>query len=229
MNKLNSINIDKRQFEIMEIEKNDKEFPKRLLDIKRCPKKIYAVGKISLLNKFSIAIVGSRKATRYGIENAKLFSSELSKLGITIISGLAIGIDYYAHISSTYEIGNTIAVLGGGLGKIYPKENIELFNLILKNNGCVITEYEFDEEVKPENFSVRNRIISGMSEGTLVVEARKKSGSTITGRYAIEQNKKLFCIPNSIYVKQAEGVNDLIKKGAILTRDINDVLRRISS
>lgn len=122
------------------------------------------------------------------------------------------------------EIGRTIAVLGSGFNNIYPKENKKLFFEILENNGCIITEYNLNEPISPKNFPIRNRIISGISVGTLVVEAMKKSGSNITAKYSIEQDKKLFCIPNSVDIKQAEGTNELIRKGAILTRDYQDIL-----
>lgn len=122
------------------------------------------------------------------------------------------------------EIGRTIAVLGSGFNNIYPKENKKLFFEILENNGCIITEYNFNEPISTKNFPIRNRIISGISVGTLVVEAMKKSGSNITAKYSIEQDKKLFCIPNSVDIKQAEGTNELIRKGAILTRDYQDIL-----
>ena len=122
------------------------------------------------------------------------------------------------------EIGRTIAVLGSGFNNIYPKENKKLFFEILENNGCIITEYNLNEQISPKNFPIRNRIISGISVGTLVVEAMKKSGSNITAKYSIEQDKKLFCIPNSVDIKQAEGTNELIRKGAILTRDYQDIL-----
>lgn len=123
-----------------------------------------------------------------------------------------------------HEKGKTIAVLGGGFNNIYPKENMNLFNDILFNNGCIITEYNINEYALPKNFPTRNRIISGLAVGTLVVESMKKSGSNITAKYTKLQDKKLFCIPNSVKIKQAEGTNNLIRKGGILTRNHNDIL-----
>lgn len=222
---INKIYVKGKKYEILKIEKEEKTFPSRLLHIKKCPNRIYAVGNIKLLNNFGIAIVGSRKATRYGIEKAQEISTSLSMYGITIISGMAIGIDYYAHNGAMKENGGTIAVLGSGLGKIYPKENIELFNSILSNNGCIITEYEFNTEATSKNFPIRNRLISGMAVGTLIVEAMRRSGSMITARYSIEQDKKLFSLPNVVNVKQSEGVNELIRQGAILTRNSYDILQ----
>lgn len=127
------------------------------------------------------------------------------------------------------EVGKTIAVLGSGFGNIYPKENINLLLEILKYDGCIISEYEFDTKVIPKNFPIRNRIISGLSVGTLVVEAMKSSGSNITARYTLEEDKKLFCIPNSVEIKQAEGTNELIRRGGILTRNYIDILNEYLS
>lgn len=194
------------------------------MNIKNCPKKLYVLGNEKILKNFCIAIVGSRRSTDYGLRKAKELARELSNIGITIVSGLAIGIDTEVHKYSMKEIGKTIAVLGSGFKEIYPKENINLFNEILLNDGCIISEYDVNECAMPKNFPIRNRIISGLSVGTVVVEANKKSGSNITARYTMEQDKKLFCIPNSVEIKQAEGTNNLIRKGAILTRDYKDIL-----
>lgn len=169
-------------------------------------------------------MVGSRKCTNYGVEIASKIAKDLSQIGITIVSGLALGIDSISHKYSMKSKGKTIAVLGGGLENIYPKENIELFNEILLHEGCIITEYDMQTPILPKNFPIRNRIISGLSVGTLIIEATKKSGSMITAKNTIKQDKKLFCVPNSIYAKQSEGTNELIKKGAILTRNYIDIL-----
>lgn len=163
----------------------DTKYPKRLLDIKNPPKQLYVKGNVELLNNDSLAIVGSRKCTSYGIKYAKEFASKISKNNITIVSGLAIGIDAVAHDFSKNFKGKTIAVVGCGLDKIYPEENTELFKQILENEGCIISEYPPDEEVNMKNFPKRNRIISGISKGILVVEATFRSGSTITARYRI--------------------------------------------
>lgn len=160
----------------------DSKYPKRLLDIKNPPKQLYVKGNDELLNNASIAIVGSRKCTSYGIKYAKEFASEISNNNITIISGLALGIDAVAHEFSKDSKGKTIAVVGCGLDKIYPEENKELFKQILENNGCIISEYPPGTEVNTKNFPRRNRIISGISMGVLVIEATCKSGSTITAR-----------------------------------------------
>lgn len=173
-------------YSIMTIIKiTDNRYPKRLLDIKNPPKQLYVEGNAELLNNKSLAIVGSRKCTSYGIKYAKEFASEISKNDITIVSGLAIGIDTIAHQFSKDSIGRTIAVVGCGLDHIYPKENEELFRQIVENDGCIISEYPNGTEVDTKKFPERNRIISGISIGVLVIEAAHRSGSTITARYRI--------------------------------------------
>ena len=160
----------------------DEKYPKRLLEINDPPKILYVEGDMNLLNNDSIAIVGSRKSTEYGRKYAKKFAEELSKNNVTIISGLAIGIDSIAHEYSKSNLGKTIAVLGCGLDYVYPQENILLYKQILKNGGCIISEYPLGTKADTKKFPKRNRIISGLSIGVLVVEASLKSGSTITGR-----------------------------------------------
>jgi len=185
------------------IKKEDKLYPKKLLSISNSPKQLYALGNLNLLNKLSIAIIGSRKCTEYGSMQGHHFSKELAKNDICIISGMAMGIDTSAHIGAKEEIGKTIAVLGSGFNYIFPEENTELFFDILKNDGCIITEYSPDTKVQSKNFPIRNRIISGLSNGVLIVEAKEKSGSMITARLAQKQNKKIYCIPGNIDNKYA--------------------------
>lgn len=206
------------------IKQKEENYPKRLLKIQNPPKKLYVEGNSSLLNQNSIAIVGSRKLSEYGKKQAEIFSKQISKQGISIVSGMAIGIDTIAHIYSMKEIGKTIAVLGSGFNNIYPKENKHLYQKILENDGCVISEYPPEESVNMENFPRRNRIISGLAMGVLVVEARKVSGSTITARHAIKQKKEVFCIPNQIDKVTSYGTNELIKNGANLVTNPKDIL-----
>ena len=206
------------------IKKDDKAYPQKLLEIKDSPDQLYVEGNIDLLNNKSVAIVGSRLATEYGKSCAKLFANELSKQGFTIISGLAVGIDATAHIFSMEEQGKTIAVLGSGFNKIFPKENLYLYKKILENNGCIISEYEPNTEKSKENFPKRNRIISGLSMGVLLVEARYGSGGAITAKLAIKQNKDLFCIPNRIDEKTGYNTNLLIKQGANLVMAPQDII-----
>ena len=202
----------------------DKEYPQRLLKIKDYPKQLYVEGNIELLNKNSIAIVGSRLHSKYGEEYATIFANELSKNGITVISGLAKGIDTIAHKESKDYLGNTIAVIGSGFNHIYPKENEKLFKEIIEGNGCIISEYEPNQEIDNTKFPERNRIISGIALGVLVIEAKFRSGSEITATYAMKQGKKVFCIPRNIGEKNGVGTNNLIKKGAKLVTSPNEIM-----
>lgn len=174
-----------------------------------------------------MAIVGTRENTEYGAKYAKKIAEKISKRGITIISGLAIGIDTIAHKNAMKNKGKTIAVIGSGFHNIYPEENEELFSEILKNKGCIISEYPPETKVNLSNFPIRNRIITGLSKGVLVVEAKFRSGSSITARYAFNQKKPVFCIPNQIGVKTGVGTNNLIKIGAKLVTNINEILAEI--
>lgn len=203
--------------------KNSK-YPQSLKKIKNPPKNLYVEGNYELLNKSCIAIVGTRKPTSYGIKMSKLFSKKLSSNGICIVSGLAEGIDTYAHYEAKSNKGKTIAVLGGGINKIYPESNQKLANEILNEGGCIVSEYGMNEEAIMENFPIRNRIISGISMGVLIVEGRYRSGSSVTAKYAIAQNKELFCIPSDIDKKTGFLSNELIKNGANLVTSPNDIL-----
>ena len=176
----------------------DKRYPTKLLKIKNPPEQLYVLGDESLLNKTSLAIIGSRDCTEYGYMQAVRFSKEVAQQDICIVSGMAIGIDSAAHIGAKCEIGKTVAVLGGGFNNIFPEENEELFYGILEAGGCIISEYAPDVEADSENFPRRNRIVSGLSDGVLVVEARYRSGTSITARFAKHQGKKIFCVPSNI-------------------------------
>lgn len=208
----------------LEININNEIYPSKLKEIKNPPKKLFLRGNLEILQNNSIAIVGSRECTSYGFYEAYEFAKELSKKGICVISGLAQGIDTAAHLGAMHQKGKTIAVLGTGLNKIYPKENELLAKSIIKNKGLIISEYELFQERKSENFPKRNRIMSGLSDGILVIEARKKSGTLITARYAREQGKKLFSLPGSVDVINSSGTNELIKNGATLITEIKDIL-----
>lgn len=203
----------------------DKDYPKRLLKIKNPPQRLYIEGNEELLNNKSLAIVGSRKCSEYGIKYAKEFTKEIAENNITIVSGLAIGIDTVAHEVAKECKGNTIAVLGSGMNHIYPEENQNLYKEILEKGGCIISEYEPNEEVDMKNFPERNRIISGISMGVLIIEAGYRSGSTITGRYGLNQGKSVFCLPRSIGISNGIGTNELIKKGAALVTNPGEILR----
>lgn len=221
--------------QIEEITINSEDYPEKLRYIDNPPIKLYVLGNKKILNKKAIAIVGTRKCTRYGEKCAFEFSKELTLRGLNIISGLALGIDTYAHlgnvktlenqfISNNNSIGKTIAILGCGIDKLYPKENKELAKIILKSGGCIISEYPNGTEPKKENFPQRNRIISGMSDKVLVVEAGEKSGAIITANFAANQGKDIYAIPGNINNPQSVGTNRLISDGAIITTCIDDIL-----
>ena len=203
---------------------SDSIFPHNLKKIKNAPNKIYVEGNEELLNKKSLAIVGTRSPTEYGKKVAFNFAKELSNENICIISGLADGIDSYAHLGAKSGKGGTIAVLGCGFNHIYPEHNLKLYKEILEEGGCIISEYEPEEKYKSEYFPARNRIISGLAMGVLIVEGRYRSGSSITARIAIEQNKEVFCIPSNIDSKTGYVPNEYIKNGAQLVTCKEDIL-----
>lgn len=214
------------KYNVIKVDINSKFYPERLRNIDSPPKRLYCLGNLELLNyEKNIAIIGSRNCSVYGERVAKDFSFNLAKNNICIISGLAKGIDSFSHIGALTASGKTIAVLGSGLDKIYPIENKELFQDIIKNNGLVITEYPLGTEPLKQNFPARNRIISGLSDSVLVVEARKNSGTNITVDFALEQGKDVFVIPGNIYSKTSDGTNYLITEGAIPVLNYKDILK----
>lgn len=176
---------------------------------------MYCKGNVDLLNDRKIvAIVGSRNCSEYGRKYANIFATELSKRGICVVSGMAVGIDASAHCGAMCEKGKTIAVLGGGFKYIYPSQNLWLYNNIIDAGGCVITEYEENEETKMSNFPKRNRLISGLADAVLVIEAEHRSGSKITAKYAKLQKKKVYCIPINLDQKNSSGIKELLIDGA---------------
>ncbi len=214
--------------QIKEINFSSDKYPKQLREIYNPPKRIYAIGNIEILNKVGIAIVGSRKATEYGKKVAFRLSKDLSERDIVTISGLAKGIDSHAHIGSlNVQNGKTIAVLGSGIKVIYPKENIELARQILRKGGCIISEYPPDDTPNKSNFPERNRIISGLSKGVVIVEASEKSGALITADFALEQGREVFAVPGNIYSTTSVGTNKLIQQGAKLVMAVEDILSEI--
>ena len=218
---------------VEEITINDKKYPERLRKIYNPPLKLYVLGNSEILNKTGIAIVGTRKATEYGKSVATEISKNLSRENINIISGLALGIDTCAHLGNLQaariykESGKTIAVLGSGIDEIYPKENIELARKIIKSGGCIISEYLLGTKPQKQHFPERNRIISGLSDGVFVVEAKEKSGALITADFALEQGKDVFALPGDITRPQSVGCNILIKDGANVVTSYMDILEEI--
>lgn len=217
--------LDNKQ--VLEISNNDEVYSNLLSKIKNPPKKLFAIGNVSLLNKNSIAIVGSRNSSEYGRKITEKITKELVKNGIVIVSGMAKGIDKVAHETAIKYGGKTIAVLGSGFNYIYPKENEKLFYNIIENNGLIISEYNINEPIQLKNFPKRNRIISGLSLGTLVIEATYRSGTSITAKYAKLQSRKLFCIPNCIGNKNSRGIINLLKTGGILVTSGEDIFKEL--
>lgn len=213
------------KYKVIKININSKWYPEKLKNISSPPKELYCLGNLKLLNMKSIAIIGSRNFSNYGKRAAEDFSYNLAKEGICIISGLARGVDSFAHSGALESNGYTIAVLGSGLNNIYPKENKELFDRIINNNGLIISEYPLGTKPLKQHFPARNRIISGLSEGVLVIEAKKNSGTNITVDFALEQGKDVYVIPGNIYSKTSDGTNFLIKEGAIPVTSYEDIIK----
>lgn len=205
----------------------DAEYPKSLLEIPDPPPFLYAKGDISLLNQPSIAIVGSRNASVQGEKNAEAFAHDLCSYGLCIVSGLALGIDGAAHRGALKAKGSTIAVVGTGLDIVYPAKHRDLAHQIVAH-GLIISEFALGTPSKPQNFPKRNRIISGLSLGCLVVEANLQSGSQITARLAAEQGREIFAIPGSIHSPMSKGCHQLIKQGAKLVDCLQDIVEELS-
>ena len=210
---------------IQMIKSTDTNYSRRLKMIYDYPILIYAIGDISLLNSTYIAsIIGTRKCSEYGKYITDRFSYLLAQKGYIIVSGMAKGIDTYAHIGAIKAKGKTIAVLGSGIDYIYPIENKRLYFEILKYKGLIISEYSPKIKPIPYYFPMRNRIISGISDKVLVTEADKKSGSIITADFALEQGKNVYAIPGNITNINSSGTNELLKDGAILVTSIDDII-----
>ena len=206
---------------------SDTDYPPLLLQIPDPPPFLYVFGSLNGSFK-NVAVVGSRNATSYGISTTKRLCKDLALLKMTIVSGMAIGIDSAAHEGALMGKGNTIAVLGSGLEIVYPAENHKLFHMIAEN-GAVVSEFPLMTEPEAHNFPARNRIISGTSLGTVVVEATKRSGSLITARLAAEQNREVFAIPGSIHSFKSTGTHTLIKQGAKLVEHAQDIMEELSN
>lgn len=212
--------------EVITIE--DKRYPKQLKNIENPPKQLYAQGNIELLNTNIISIIGSRACSDNGKELAQKFSRELVYQNITIASGMAVGIDTIAHQTTLQEKGKTIAVLGNGFNCIFPKENIELYHEIIENEGLVITEYPPEEKTESRKFLERNRIVSGLALGILVIEAAHRSGTSVTARLAKKQGRKVFALPHEVNDKHGIGTNRLIREGAKMVTCTEDIIQDLS-
>ena len=227
--------MKKNNIDIVSI--NDKEYPSMLKEIYDFPVSLYIKGNKNILNTKSISIVGCRDVTQYGKSGAKYFSYNLAKQGLNIISGLAKGVDSYSHVGAicaqkySYPLvdnyancGKTIAVVASGLDIVYPKENEILEKQIIESGGAVISEYPLGVKPDKMNFPARNRIISGMSNGIIVVEAKEKSGTLITVDFALEQGRDVFVVPGNINSINSVGTNRLIQEGARLITNYNEIL-----
>jgi DNA processing protein len=201
----------------------DARYPSALLNIPDPPLMLYVKGRLDLLLAPSIAVVGSRNATAQGVQNAENFSAHLSQAGLTVSSGLAAGIDAAAHQGALRGAASTIAVIGTGADIVYPARNRKLAHQIAEQ-GCIVSEYALATPAIASNFPRRNRIISGLAQAVLVIEAAAQSGSLITARMAAEQGRDVFAIPGSIHSPLAKGCHQLIKQGAKLVETAQDVL-----
>lgn len=204
----------------------DPSYPHLLLETADPPLLLYLQGDANLLHTPGLAVVGSRNPTPQGKENARSFSAHLSQAGFTIVSGLALGVDGAAHEGGLSGPGSTVAVIGTGLDRVYPRRHLELAHRI-STQGLMVSEYSIGTPPLPPNFPMRNRIIAGLTRGTLVVEAALQSGSLITARLASEAGRDVFAIPGSIHSPQSRGCHALIKQGAKLVDGAQDVLEEL--
>jgi DNA processing protein len=204
----------------------DDEYPVLLRNIVDPPLALFYRGDVSLLRRPGLAIVGSRRASTYAVNVAEHLARQLAPIGLTIVSGLALGVDCAAHTAALDSGGTTIAVLGTGIDVIYPRANRRLFKRIAEH-GLIVTGFPPGSPPRPEHFPIRNRIISGLAHGTVIVEATARSGSLITARMAAEQGREVFAVPGSIFSPGSEGPHRLIQYGAKLVHDVDDVLHEL--
>lgn len=207
---------------------HDSRYPESLKAITTPPLALFVRGEVALLAQPQLAMVGARSATPQGLENAKAFAAELSRRGVLITSGLAVGVDGAAHQGALEAKAPTIAVCGTGLDRVYPARHKALAQAILDGGGALVSEFPPGTEALPQHFPSRNRVISGLSLGVLVVEASRESGSLITARRAVEQGREVFAIPGSIHNPMSKGCHQLIREGAKLVESVDDVLLELA-
>ena len=215
--------------QIKTISIKDKNYPKLLKEIKDPPEILYLKGEI-LAEENCFAVVGTRRCSAYGKEIALEIAGDLAETGLTIVSGLAPGIDSLAHQATLERGERTIAVLGTGIDEksIYPQENLKLAEKIVESGGCLISEYPPGTHGSEFTFPKRNRIISGLSLGVLIIEAKQKSGALITANWAKKQGRKVFAVPGPIHSSNSKGCHYLIKQGAKLVENANDILKELN-
>ena len=206
---------------------DDSLYPEKLRQLPDPPPVLYTEGNVALLEQTAVAIVGSRSATTYGLRTARCLGRDLSLHDITVVSGLALGIDTEAHRGALAGSGATIGVLGCGLDVIYPRQNKQLFDR-LRKSGLLVTEYPLGTKPEGFRFPARNRIIAGLSNGVMVVEAAMKSGSLITAQMSLDFGREVFAVPGQIDSFKSEGTHHLIRQGAQLVRGVGDILETIS-
>ena len=211
---------------IRKIQIGDAEYPSNLKTIHSPPRALYVNGSLKEEDSDAVTIVGSRRATPYGLETAERLAFDIASRGVTVVSGMARGIDSAAHKGALRARGRTIAVMGSGHGHIYPPENKDLYARIA-DSGAVVSEFENDVAPLPKNFPIRNRIISGLSLGLVVVEAARNSGALITADFALEQGRDVFAVPGKVSSETSGGTNELIKDGAKLIQTADDALEEL--
>lgn len=205
----------------------DSDYPSKLREIKSSPKELYVKGKLPDKDKKTVAIVGARNASEYGITLGKQIAKILSMNDVQIISGLALGIDTSAHLGAIDAEKPNFAVLGSGVDVCFPSYNSNVYEKICEMGGGIISEFKLGEKPMPYNFPMRNRIIAGLSDVVIVVEARSRSGSLITVDYALEQGKTIFACPGRVGDSLSQGTNNLIKQGAYILTSVDDVLEHL--
>jgi DNA processing protein len=204
----------------------DKNYPKNLKTIHDPPPILFKKGNLEAFDNRAIAIVGTRKATRYGLETAKKFAQQLAEIGLMIVSGLALGIDAAAHEGALAAKGKTIAVLGSGIDQVYPRSNQQLAKQI-EIDGAIVSEFPIGQEPDTWTFPQRNRIISGLSVGVIMIEGHYDSGAMITAKEALDQGREVFAVPGNIGLEQSKGPHWLIKQGAKLVESVEDILEEL--
>jgi DNA processing protein len=212
-----------KEFDCQIVIPEDENYPELLKQIYDPPLLLYVKGTLGPRDKNSVAIVGSRMTTSYGMNTARKFGYQLAFMGVTVVSGGARGIDTAAHQGALSAKGRTIAVLGTGINQVFPSENASLFEKII-SNGALVTQFAFNRPADKQSFPIRNRIVAGMTLGTVVVEANLTSGALITANFAVEYGRQVFAVPGQIDSPRSKGCHDLIKKGAKLCESAEDIV-----
>jgi DNA processing protein len=213
--------------QVKEIKLESEHYPRLLKEISSPPKSLLVVGNEKILNQNSLTVIGSRKMTEYGRQSTNKLVGDLVRNELVIVSGLARGIDGVAHRSCLSAHGKTVAVLGHGFDRLYPPEHWGLAKQIILSGGCLVTEFPIGYPIKRENFPLRDRIMAGLSLGTLVIEGASKSGTKITATMAADYGREVFCVPGPIESKLSEGPAELIQEGAKLVTKIEDILEEL--